>query len=100
MERIVRTILMGMVAILILSMIVGIIVVGLSVLFPILVAGIILYGIFYIYQKSSFLQKIFGGSKSKKENHASSVTTYYELDEQGNRTKSRTIVEVYEDNDK
>lgn len=100
MEKVARTVLMVVVAILVLSMIVGVIVVGLSVLFPLLLAGLILYGVFYIYQRSSFLQKLFGGSKSKKGKHASSVTTYYELDEYGNRKNSETIVEVYEEDKK
>lgn len=99
MERILRFVLMVLIALVSVGFLVGIVVVGLSVLMPILMALAVLYGVFYLYQHSGFLQKIFGKSKKKKQS-ASGMTTYYELDEYGNQSTSKTIVEVYEDENK
>lgn len=98
MERLLRSVLVVLFVLVILGFFVGMVVVGLSILLPFLIGLAVLYGIFYIYQHSSFLQKIFG--KSKKQQSASSVTTYYELDEYGKPTTSKTIVEVFEEDDK
>ena len=100
MERMLRAFLMIIVIFLVLSAFVGLIALGLSILFPFLLAMLVLYGIFYIYQKSRFLQKLFGKSKLKKSGHASGVTTYYEIDQYGNQKESKTIVEIYEDDKK
>ena len=100
MERMLRAFLMIIVIVLVLSAFVGLIALGLSILFPFLLAMLVLYGIFYIYQKSRFLRKLFGKSKLKKSGHASGVTTYYEIDQYGNQKESKTIVEIYEDDKK
>ena len=99
MDRVLRSVLMILIALIAVGFFIGIVAIGLSILFPLLIAVAVLYGIFYIYQHSSFLQKIFGKSK-KNQQSASGVTTYYELDEYGNQKTSKTIVEVYEDDGK
>ena len=78
MERMLRAFLMIVVIVLVLSAFVGLIALGLSILFPFLLAMLVLYGIFYIYQKSRFLQKLLKSMRTiKSKRHVFDVDDFH-----------------------